>query len=121
VPASAVVKIAAKPKIARLAGAPPGVLGIARFESELIPVVALGPVTRGVSEGSPAMVVCTHGGEQLGVLGIDVVSSGTFALDDGDGVMADDGTRVETLDVEKIFARLRTTMIDPELVALAPR
>ena len=110
------VRVAEAPKIARLAGARAEVLGIALFEGALIPVVSLSaaPVSPGgfapPSTAAPAMVVCQHDGERVGLMGLEVVASGTFAPSprEGDeGVVLDDGRLVGAVDVGELYARLQ--------------
>ncbi len=128
VPATVAVKVAERPKIARLAGAPADLLGIALFEGALIPiitVVAESAHAAPPSLASPALLVCQCGGERIGLVGLDIVASGTFACarldlgvdvpdnvadggsDDLTDVLLDDGTIVKTFDVAELYARLQ--------------
>jgi hypothetical protein len=72
VPASVALKfVAMPPKVLTVPDAPPGLLGVALIDGTVIPVVAVGPAR-------DTMLVCTHLGEPIGLVGHTVVASGTF-------------------------------------------
>ena len=97
-PADVAIQVAPRPQIARIPGAPPGLLGLALTEGVILPVIELG--------GEPGpMIVCVHRGEQLGLVGVVDVESGMFPAGEGAGVLFR-GELVRTLDLEEIYARV---------------
>jgi hypothetical protein len=99
VPAHVARAVAPPPVIAKVAGAPSSLLGIAAHEGEIIPVVAVGP-------SRSTLVVCQHMGELLGVVGIDVLDAGIFD-GDGDGVIWK-GEKARPLDLGAVYARVQS-------------
>lgn len=101
IPASVAVKVAAAPRVARVAGTPEDLLGIALHEGAIMPVLSIG-------EARDCMVVCDHRGELLGLVGGTVVRTGMF---DVVGARADcvsvDGDEAKLLDVASIYARVQ--------------
>jgi len=100
-PAELALKVVPRPQIARVPGAPPGLLGLALSDGVILPVLELGA---GSSVAS-AMIVCVHGSEQLGLVGVTDIVSGMFPASGADGVIASD-TVVPALDLEEIYARV---------------
>jgi chemotaxis signal transduction protein len=89
-PASVALRVVATPAITRVPGGPPQLLGIALHEGAVVSVIALGPA------GS-TMVICQYAGENLGLVGAEVLDAGTF----GDAAVARD------LDIEGIYNQVR--------------
>jgi deoxyinosine 3'endonuclease (endonuclease V) len=82
-------------------GAPPELVGIAVHEGVVVPVVAVG-------EARGDMVVCQHAGELLGIIGGEVVRTGSFdvAPDRPDLVLVD-GELARPLDIATVYARVQ--------------
>jgi len=98
VAAADAVKLAPIPHITRVPGAPEGLLGVALHEGEILPVVSIG----GDRE---SMLVCTHAGAVLGIVGGSVVETGMFdATPDGTSVRYGDETAT-VLDVASLCAK----------------
>jgi CheW-like protein len=98
VAAADAVKLAPIPHITRVPGAPEGLLGVALHEGEILPVVSIG------SERE-SMLVCTHGGALLGIVGGSVVGTGMFdTTPDGSTVRCGDETATE-LDIASLCAK----------------
>jgi hypothetical protein len=101
VPASVALTLAAPPQIARVPGAPAGLLGIALQDGDIVPVIAVGPA-RG------AMVVCTYLGEKIGLLGAEIVGTGVFEVDaEAADAVRFGGERARSLDLASIYARVQ--------------
>src|ERR1700678_3554938 len=71
VPAPVAMRVAPAPRLTSVPGAPPELAGIAVHEGAVVPVVAVG-------EARGDMVVCQHAGELVGIMGGEVVRTGTF-------------------------------------------
>jgi hypothetical protein len=99
VPASIALKVASIPTVARIAGAPPELLGIGLQEGEIIPVISIGPARE-------TMVVCTYAGEPFGVVGGEVLESGLLPSS-GEGDVLHHGEIARALDLGSIWARVR--------------
>jgi hypothetical protein len=100
VPAHVATSVAPPPRIARVIGAPPELLGIAVHEGEIVPVVSVG-------EARTVMVVCAHLGELLGVVGGEVLDAGMFDE-------APDGVRygneaARLLELGALYARVQSS------------
>jgi chemotaxis signal transduction protein len=89
-PATVAQRVIATPPITRVPGSPPQLLGIALHEGTVVSVIALGPA------GS-TMVICQHAGENLGLVGAEVLDAGTF----GDSYVTG------VLDIEGIYNQVR--------------
>jgi chemotaxis signal transduction protein len=89
VPAAIAVKVVPVPKVTRVVGAPAELLGIALHEGQTVPVVAIGSARH-------TMVVCTIGGESIGLVGGEVISA---------GMTPDESTR--SIDLAAIYARIQ--------------
>jgi hypothetical protein len=99
IPAASALKLAPIPQITRVPGGPEGLLGVALHEGEILPVVSIGPER-------DSMLVCTHAGAVLGVVGGRVVETGMFDLgEDGASVRLGDET-AQPLDLAGVCARL---------------
>ena len=94
------VKLTPRPQIARLPGAPPGLLGLALSEGAILPLLELGPVRA-------TMIICVHRGEPVGLLGAEEIQSGVFPAADAGAVIAF-GKTVPPLDLEELYARVHT-------------
>ncbi len=97
-PADLALKVVPRPLIARIPGAPPGLLGLALAEGVILPVIELD------REGG-AMIVCAHHGERLGLVGAVDIASGMFSASDASGVLCE-GETVRELDLEELYARV---------------
>jgi hypothetical protein len=103
VPASIALSVAPPPRLTPVPGAPPALVGIALHQGAVVPVVAIGS-TRG------EMIVCQHAGELVGLVGGEMVRSGSFdAVAEQPEMVAYEGRRVETLDVAAIYASVQTS------------
>jgi hypothetical protein len=96
--ADVAIKLAPRPQIARLPGAPPGLLGLALSEGAVVPLFELGP-------DRATMILCVHRGEPLGLVGAEDIQSGVFPADESGGVKVD-GASVPPLDLEEMYARV---------------
>jgi hypothetical protein len=99
VPASVVLRIAPSPRVTAVPGAPAELLGVATYEGMVIPVIAIGRQRR-------EMLVCQHAGEVVGLVGAEVLLSGTFDVAEGEGVRHE-GQAVPTVDVSGAYARVQ--------------
>ena len=100
-PAAIVVQVATAPRVTRVPSAPPGLLGIALHEGEILPVVSLG------SHDGP-MVVCNYQGERVGLVGAEVLHVGLLeAQGEHEESVAYEGRRVFVLDLAPIYAQIR--------------
>jgi hypothetical protein len=97
-PAEIALKVAPRPQIARIPGAPPGLLGVALSDGTILPVVELAP-------DHESMVVCLHRGEHIGLLGATSIESGVFPANDADGVLVK-GAAIPPLDLDELYGRL---------------
>ena len=85
-------------------GAPAELLGIAMYEGTVIPVIAVGAARA-------EMVVCQHAGELVGLVGGEVVRSGTFGVvEDRPEVVVVDEARAAQLDVGAFYARVQASV-----------
>ena len=77
-PATIAVKVMAMPDVATVPGGPPELCGIALVDGQTLPVVAIGPAPR----ASPrvAMIVLSWLGERIGLVGVEVLATGRYAL-----------------------------------------
>jgi hypothetical protein len=104
VAADVAVKLAPRPQIAHLPGAPPGLLGLALCDGSILPVLDVG---LDVGQARGAMVVCIYRGEHLGLLGADPQASGVFAPGEDGGVVVD-GAPIPPLNLEELYAGVHT-------------
>jgi len=102
VPSTLAVRVSPAPRVTAVLGGPPELLGITVHEGAVIPVIAVG-AARG------EMVVCQHAGELVGLVGGDVVRTGSFdpAGESADAVVVD-GARAHALDVAGLYARVQS-------------
>ncbi len=102
VPASIALRVAPWPRITPVPGSPPGLFGMAMHEGAVIPVLAIG-------DARAEMVVVQHAGEVVGLVGAEVVRTGTFAVATGraDSVVHEEQP-VRPLDVAAIYARVQS-------------
>jgi hypothetical protein len=100
-PATTAVKVAPPPRIARVPGAPSELLGVALHEGVILPVIAIG------SERGD-LVVCSHMGELLGLVGGNVVHAGLLEpVKEHPELVVLKGQRAKLLDVAAIYARVQ--------------
>ena len=104
VPADVALKVVLVPKITRVAGAPPELLGIALHEGQSVPVVSIGAARK-------TMVICMHAGEPIGLVGGEVVSAGLL----GEHEVS------KPLDIGAIYARLQASSWTAALGATSTR
>ncbi|HEY8041942.1 MAG TPA: hypothetical protein VIF15_19200 [Polyangiaceae bacterium] len=101
VPAAVAVRVAPAPRVTAVPGGPEELIGVALHEGAIVPVVAVGSA-RG------EMVVCQHAGELVGLVGGEVVRTGTFEPVPGLPDLVDvDGEPARPLDVAAIYARVQ--------------
>jgi chemotaxis signal transduction protein len=100
-PANVAIKLIPTPEIARVPGAPPDLVGVALVDGETLPVVAVGelPRTRG------AMLVVSHVGERIALVGLEVLATGRFEGDRDQITFGDHIAR--PFDVGALVARVR--------------
>jgi hypothetical protein len=96
--AEVVREVAPLPPITRVPGAPQELLGIALHKDDLVPVIAIGSARE-------AMVICTHLGEHVGLVGGSVVGTGVFEASASAGVTLA-GERAEEFDLGSVYARV---------------
>jgi hypothetical protein len=103
-PASVVSRVAPRPLISRVPGAPKSMLGIAYTGGEIVPVVSVAEDARADSP----LIVCRYLGEPVGIVGCEVVATGTFDADpSAEGAVVADGAPVRSLDLTATFASLQ--------------
>jgi hypothetical protein len=96
--ADVAIKLVPRPQVARLPGAPPGLLGLALSDGAIVPILELGP-------DHATMILCLHRGEPLGLVGAEDIQSGVFPADEAGGVNVD-GETIRPLDLEEMYARV---------------
>jgi chemotaxis signal transduction protein len=106
-PASVVVRITACPPISRLPGAPKPLLGITHTGGEIVPVIAIDD--REHTHETP-LLVCRYLGEPVGLLGCDVVETGTFEADEAVEGVVYEGAPTRSLDLVATFASLHVNV-----------
>ena len=99
-PANEASRLAPLPPITRVPGAPAPVLGVAIQEDELVTVIAIG-------EARESLIVCSHRGDRLGLVGGEVVATGMFETD-ADGVVLHGAERARAIDLDGLCAGLRS-------------
>ena len=101
VPAPVAMRVAPAPRLTSVPGAPPELVGIAVHEGVVVPVVAVG-------EARGDMVVCQHAGELVGIIGGEVVRTGSFdVVADRPELVRVDGERALPLDIAAVYARIQ--------------
>jgi hypothetical protein len=101
VPAPVAMRVAPAPRLTSVPGAPPELVGIAVHEGVVVPVVAVG-------EARGDMVVCQHAGELVGIIGGEVVRTGSFdVVADRPELVLVDGERARPLDIATVYARIQ--------------
>jgi hypothetical protein len=109
VPASVALSITTAPKIARVPGAPDGLLGAALHDGEVVPVIAIGS-SRADSPAprEESMLVCSYLGEKVCLLGATIVATGFYDVDpDAPDCVRHGGETAHTLDLAAIYARVQ--------------
>jgi hypothetical protein len=100
-PAPVALKVTPAPKVTPVPGAPPDLVGIALHEGAVVPVVAVG-TARG------EMIVCQHAGELLGIVGGEVIETGSFpVVPDRPELVDVGGKHARPLDVATVYARVQ--------------
>lgn len=115
-PATIVSKVLPMPGVARVPGAPEELVGVALVEGEMVPVVAIGELERRRGSRRPPgdrpradnrpMLVCTHLGERVGLVGLEIVATGNFESPDAEHVVHG-GVVIPPFDVAAVVSRLR--------------
>jgi chemotaxis signal transduction protein len=116
-PATTASKVLPMPGVAHVPGAPEDLVGVALVEGEMVPVVDVGhgetpPSRRAVTPARPRtdnnrpMLVCTVGGERVGLVGLEVVATGLFDTAENEGV-THEGSAALLFDVAAVIGRLR--------------
>ena len=82
-PASSALKVMPMPDVARVPGGPPELVGVGLVDGETLPIVALGEPPR--PSARVAMLVLVYLGERIGLVGLEVLATGRFAIK-GDAV-----------------------------------
>jgi hypothetical protein len=102
VPATVALRVAPPPRVTPVPGSPPELLGVALYEGTVVPVLAIG-------SARAQMVVCQHGGELLGLVGGEVVRTGSFVRSGtGDPLSVDhEGQTVPAIEVGALYARVQ--------------
>ncbi len=101
VPASVALRVAPSPRVTPVPGAPAELLGVASYEGLVLPVVAIGSLRR-------EMIVCQHAGELLGLVGGEVVQTGTFDAVPGRSDLVEyGGDQAHFVDVAAIYGRVQ--------------
>ncbi|HEY3819605.1 MAG TPA: hypothetical protein VGL81_20695 [Polyangiaceae bacterium] len=101
VAAPVALRVSPTPRLTAVPGAPPELVGIAVHEGAVVPVVAVG-------EARGEMVVCQHAGELLGIVGGEVVRTGSFdVVADRPELVLVDGERARPLDIATVYARIQ--------------
>lgn len=84
-PSTVVLKVVSAPTLSRVPGAPPELAGLALVDGEVMLVIDARPVHARIAPAMPvrrasmsAMLVCNFFGERVGLLGIDVLATGSF-------------------------------------------
>ena len=104
VAASVALRIAPPPRVARIPGAPPELLGVATYEGSILPVIAIGSARR-------EMIVCQHAGELVGLVGCEVVGTGTFdAVPGRIDLVEHEGERAQVIDLPAIYGRVQSSV-----------
>ena len=114
--AQVAIKVLPIPRVARIPGAPAELIGVALVEGEMVPVVAIGdldargsrrppPPERARADNRP-MLVCTHLGERVGLVGLTIVATGRLESADPEQI-EHDGAPAALFDVAAVFSRLR--------------
>ena len=110
-PASTATKVLPMPNVARVAGGPNLLVGIALVDGETLPVVAVTdldargsrrpPPPDGVRADNRPLLVCTVAGEKVGLVGLSIVKTGRFESPEHEGETA------TLFDVPAVIAKLR--------------
>jgi hypothetical protein len=99
-PATIAMKVMPLPHIARVPGGPPELRGVALVDGDMIAIVNAGALS------TDAMLVCALAGEQVGLVGIEVVATGKFEpADAGDVRIGPEIARA--FDVATLIAKVR--------------
>ena len=115
-PATIACKVLPMPGVARVPGAPQELVGVALVEGEMVPVVAVGDLEarehrrptandRARADNRP-MLVCSYLGERVGLVGLEIVATGTFDAPDPESVVHG-GVPARLFDVGAVVGRLR--------------
>lgn len=110
-PASIAMKVMPAPEMAHVPGGPRELRGVALVDGDMIPVVELGEAasrpTAATPESATAMLVCAVLGERVGFVGVEVVATGRFQVDDVTGALKLGDETAHPFDVTGVIARVR--------------
>jgi chemotaxis signal transduction protein len=102
VPAAVALRVAPAPRVAPVPGAPPELMGVTMHEGSIVPVVAIG-------SSRSEMIVCQHATELIGLVGAEIVCTGSFETSaEHPEMLEHQGESVEPLDVAAIYARVQS-------------
>lgn len=109
-PAAVADKLLPMPTVTRVPGGPPDLVGVALVDGETVPVVAVGDPervlrARGARDNLP-MLLCTHLGERIGLVGLDVIATGRFEASGGEISWGDTDARARPFDLGALVAKL---------------
>lgn len=103
VPAAVALRVAPPPRVTPVPGAPPELVGVTLHEGAIVPVVAIGSARR-------EMIVCQHAAELLGLVGGEIVCTGSFETSaEHPERVEHERESVEPLDVAAIYARVQSS------------
>jgi hypothetical protein len=100
-PATIAMAIAPAPQVARVAGSPAALLGLALHGGDVIPVIAIGAAR-------DALIVCSYLGEKIGLMGARIEATGLFEVDpEAPDSVRHAGERAATLDLAAVYSRVQ--------------
>lgn len=118
-PAAVAQKVMSMPEVARMPGGPPELRGVALVDGNMIPIVDVNPLEAPPSSlrdlrqprelrtpSSKAMLVALVLGEPVGLVGLEVIATGSFESDDGISARWGD-EQARPFDVVEAIARVR--------------
>jgi hypothetical protein len=104
-PASVATKVMPMPEVARVPGAPDEIAGFTLIGGGTVPVVRLGDVPR---KRGPMLVV-THMGERIALVGLEIVATGPFEGQEAGGgeTVTHAGRTARLFDVAALVAKVK--------------
>ncbi len=103
-PAGVTVRVAPLPNVARVPGAPAELLGIALLDGAILPLVTL----QACEVDARSVIVCTHLGEEIGLVGLEVIKTGYFEAHEDGVSVRHEGQSARPVDLATIYARLQS-------------
>ena len=98
-------KVMPIPEIARVPGGPPELRGVALVDGDMIPVVDVSEAQT-LPTGPRAMLVCNVLGESVGLVGIEILATGSFEPAEL-GRVKYEGAFAYEFEVASVFASVR--------------